>query len=74
MLDAQNGEVREQMRDPLALLVSYHDGTRGTVLNLIEGMTDLSFAGRVEGRAEPVGVWFVLPAPPGARFRRCAKV
>ncbi len=62
------GQVQEQVKQPLALLVEYEDGTRGAVLNLIEAASELSFAGRVEGADEHPATWFVLPPPPGARF------
>ena len=62
------GTVRGQVRKPQAILIEYRDGTRGTVLNLVEAVSDFSFAGSVEGRPEPLATWYVLPAPPGARF------
>lgn len=62
------GDVREQVKEPAAILVEYRDGTRGAVLNLIEACSEFSFAGGVAGQAEPLSFWFVLPPPPGARF------
>ncbi len=62
------GEVRDQVKEPMAILIEYQDGTRGAVLNLVEAVSELSFAGSVQGRAEPLATWFVLPPPPGARF------
>jgi hypothetical protein len=62
------GKVREQVKDPLALLVEYQDGTRGAVLNLIEAASEFSFAGRVANSDRVPATWFVLPPPPGARF------
>jgi hypothetical protein len=62
------GRVREQVKNPSALLIEYNDGTRGAVLNLIEACSEFSFAGSIEGQGEPVATWFVLPQPPGARF------
>jgi hypothetical protein len=62
------GRVREQVKNPQAILVEYQDGTRGSVLNLIEAVSEFSFAGSVENAAEPLSTWFVLPPPPGARF------
>jgi hypothetical protein len=62
------GKVREQVKDPLALLLEYRDGTRGAVLNLIEACSEFSFAGSVAGEPAPLSTWFVLPPPPGARF------
>lgn len=62
------GQVREQVKEPRALLVEYTDGTRGAVLNLVEAVSEFSFAGRIEGREQPLASWFVLPAPPGAKF------
>lgn len=62
------GQVREQVRDPLAILIRYRDGTRGVVLNLIEACSEFSFAATIADRSEPSATWFVLPPPPGARF------
>jgi hypothetical protein len=62
------GPLRENVKNPVAILVDYADGTRGTVMNLIEQVSDFAFAGRVDGVKEPVSSCFYLPAPPGARF------
>ena len=52
----------------MAILIEYADGTKGTVLNLIEQVSDFAFAGSVKGVKEPISSCFYLPAPPGARF------
>jgi hypothetical protein len=62
------GEVRQQVKNPQAILVEYRDGTRGAVLNLIEAVSEFSFAGRTKNAPRPLSTWFVLPPPPGARF------
>lgn len=62
------GRVREQVKNPICTLIEYHDGTKGAVFNLIEAVSEFAFAGRIQGRAEPVSTCFFLPAPPGARF------
>jgi hypothetical protein len=62
------GPVRENVRKPLAILVDYLDGTRGAVINLIEQVSDFSFAAFRKGNADPVATNFYLPIPPGARF------
>jgi hypothetical protein len=62
------GDPRENVREPKAILIEYRDGTRGAVLNLPEQLSDMNFAGAVQGQAEPVSTDFHLPAPPGARF------
>ncbi|MBL9082667.1 MAG: hypothetical protein JNK76_12715 [Planctomycetales bacterium] len=62
------GDVRENVRNPQALLIEYADGTRGAAINLIEQVSEFSFAGRVDGRDRPLSTHFVLPAPPGANF------
>lgn len=62
------GPLRENVKNPVAILIEYADGTRGTVLNLIEQVSDFGFAGLVEGITTPVSSCFYLPAPPGARF------
>jgi hypothetical protein len=65
---ANVGPIRENVLKPLAILIEYADGTRGAVLNLIEALSDFSFAARIKGRDEPVSFYFDLPQPPGARF------
>lgn len=65
---ANVGPIRENVLKPLAILVEYTDGTRGSVLNLIEAVSDFCFAGRLKGQALPVSFTFDLPQPPGARF------
>jgi hypothetical protein len=60
------GRPRDNVSKPQAILVEYRDGTRGAVLNLIEQVSDFSFAGRVGG--ETLTTAFVLPNPPGAKF------
>ncbi|HUY31538.1 MAG TPA: hypothetical protein VMV69_02070 [Pirellulales bacterium] len=62
------GDPRENVLDPIAILIEYRDGTRGTVLNLPEQLADFNFAGRIRGRDDIVSTDFELPAPPGARF------
>ena len=62
------GKVREQVKNPLCVLIEYADGTKGTVFNLVEAISDFAFAGKIRDRSEPVSTCFYLPAPPGARF------
>ncbi|MBA4016185.1 MAG: hypothetical protein C0483_03250 [Pirellula sp.] len=62
------GDVRANVRKPQAILVDYADGTRGAALNLIEQVSEFSFAGRVAEREDPISTHFVLPPPPGANF------
>lgn len=62
------GRVREQVKNPLCVLIEYTDGTKGAVFNLVEATSDFAFAGRLRGRKEPLSTCFYLPAPPGARF------
>jgi hypothetical protein len=62
------GQVRENVRRPVALLIEYRDGTRGAVINLPEQTTDLCFAGKVAGRSQPPATCFYLPPPPGAKY------
>lgn len=61
-------DMQEAQAEPAAILVQYHDGTRGTVLNLPEQVSDFTFAARLAGQAEPVSTCFYLPAPPGAKY------
>jgi len=62
------GPVRENVLKPVAVLVEYNDGTRGTVINLIEQTSEFGFAGRVKERDEPVAACLFLPSPPAANF------
>ena len=62
------GPIREIVRNPMAVVIEYTDGTKGTVLNLIEATSDLAFAGRVDGVKEPLATYFHLPGAPGAKF------
>jgi hypothetical protein len=62
------GPIRENVRDPQAILIEYNDGTRGAAVNLIEQVSEFAFAGTVKGEAEPISSCFYLPAPPGAAF------
>jgi hypothetical protein len=62
------GPLRENVLNPAAILVEYKDGTRGSVVNLIEQTSEFGFAGTVRGQVDPVSCCFFLPAPPGARF------
>lgn len=62
------GSVRDNVTDPLAVLVEYNDGTKGTVLNLIEQTSEFGFAGKVAGRDDPVACCLYLPSPPAANF------
>jgi hypothetical protein len=62
------GPLRENVLNPAAILVEYKDGTRGSVLNLIEQTSEFGFSGTVRGRVDPISCCFFLPSPPGARF------
>ena len=62
------GPIRENVLNPQALLVEYHDGTRGAALNLFEQTSDFAFAASIDGWSEPLSSCFYLPPPPGARF------
>ena len=56
------------IRRPVAILVEYLDGTRGTLLHLPGYVADITAAVRIAGDPKPQSTWFVLPIPPGARF------
>ena len=76
------GDVRQNTRDfvppssrpsflatPIAFLVEYADGFRGTALILNGHVDDTTIAARIDRDQEPVvSTLFYLPAPPGARF------
>ncbi len=52
---------------PVAFLIEYRDGTRGTVLLLNGHLQDFVFAAQIAGVPQPVSCLFHLPPPPGAR-------
>jgi hypothetical protein len=52
---------------PVAFLIEYRDGTRGTVLLLNGHLQDFVFAARTASVLQPVSCLFHLPPPPGAR-------
>lgn len=62
------GPVRENVSRPVAILIEYRDGTRGAVVNLVEQVSDFSFAALRKGSDQPIASNFYLPIPPGARF------
>jgi hypothetical protein len=53
---------------PIAFLVEYRDGTRGTALLLNGHIQDFCFAARIKGESKPASCLFYLPPPPGAKF------
>ncbi len=52
---------------PIAFLIEYRDGTRGTVLLLNGHLQDFVFAADPTSVLQPVSCLFHLPPPPGAR-------
>jgi hypothetical protein len=56
---------------PVAFLIDYRDGSRGTVLLLNGHIQDFCFAGRIKGEARPTSCLFYLPQPPGAKYFDC---
>lgn len=56
------------VKGPIAFLIEYTDGTKGTVLQLDGHVSDETFAARVEGEKKPHSCLFWLPPPPGAAF------
>ncbi|MSR32637.1 MAG: hypothetical protein EXR99_14145 [Gemmataceae bacterium] len=53
---------------PIAFLIEYRDGTKGTVLLLNGHIQDFCFAAQVEGITKAQSCLFQLPIPPGAKF------
>lgn len=53
---------------PIAFLLEYTDGTRGTVLLLNGHIQDFCFAAKLRGQEKPASCLFYLPSPPGAKF------
>jgi hypothetical protein len=62
------GPLRDNVLQPMAILIEYNDGTRGAVLNLVEQTSDFAFAGQIAGQEQPVSSCFYLPPPPAAKF------
>jgi hypothetical protein len=65
------GDVQTKFRHPVAFLVEYVDGLRGTVLILNGHVDDTTVAARIDdasGREAIVSTLMYLPAPPGASF------
>jgi hypothetical protein len=62
------GAIRDNVKNPTAILIEYRDGTKGAVINLYEHVADHGFAATVKGHAEPISSCFFLPGPPGANF------
>jgi hypothetical protein len=56
---------------PIAFLVEYRDGLRGTVLLLNGHIQDFCFAARLKGEAKPASCLFQLPTPPGSKYFDC---
>lgn len=56
------------LKGPMAFLIEYRDGLRGTVLVLNGHVDDTTFAARLADKNEPVSTLFYLPPPPGAAF------
>lgn len=62
------GTPRDHVEKPYAIQVVYQDGTKATLLHLPGYVADLTAAVKFQGDPKPQATWFVLPAPPGARF------
>jgi hypothetical protein len=52
---------------PIAFLIDYGDGTRGTVLLLNGHVQDFVFAAKLRGTTDPIACEFHLPPAPGAK-------
>ena len=61
-------------RGPVAFVVEYRDGFKGTVLLLNGHLDDTTFAAHVAGEKKPVSTLFYLPPPPGAAFLQALTV
>jgi hypothetical protein len=56
---------------PVAFLVEYSDGVRGTALLLNGHVQDFTFAARIQGDSQPASCLFLTPPLPGAREFDC---
>jgi hypothetical protein len=58
------GELQQRAAKPVAYLIEYLDGTRGTLLMLNGGSADYCFAARLKGESDPVSTqFFITPLP-----------
>lgn len=62
------------LKGPIAFLIEYRDGLKGTVLILNGHVDETTFAARIQGEQKPVSTLFYLPPPPGAGFLQALTV
>lgn len=62
------GDVRENVSQPLAFLVEYRDGFKGTVLMLNGHIEEFIFAAKLAGKPTPVSTLHHLPARPAVKY------
>ncbi len=79
-LSRNTGDIRRNCRDfptqnrtgipnnPVAFVIEYRDGFKATAMLLSGQVTDITFAGRIQGQRAPVSTMLQLPPPPGAAF------
>ncbi len=61
-------QIRQWVKDPVAYLITYADGTKATML-LMNGLVgDFTFAARLRGEPEPLSTLFYLPPNPNVVY------
>lgn len=57
-------QIRQWVSEPVAYRFEYADGLKATMLLMNGLVSDLTFAGRIQGRANPLSTLFYLPPVP----------
>lgn len=61
-------QIREWVKDPVAYLIEYNDGTRATMLLMNGLVNDFTFAATLKGESEPLSTLFYLPPNPNVTY------
>jgi hypothetical protein len=62
------GEIRENVKQPLAYSIEYRDGFKASALMLNGHVEDFTFAAKIPGVSEPVSTMHYLPSRPGVKY------
>lgn len=61
-------QIREWVAEPVAYRFEYADGLKATMLLMNGLVNDFTFAGRIQGQAEPLSTLFYLPPVPNVAY------
>ncbi len=61
-------QVKTWVKEPVAYMYEYIDGTKATMLLLNGLVSDFTFAARIKGQKEPVSTLFYLPPNPNVTY------